>query len=84
MNIDADSSASFASLAALAVSAFLVWVALAVSFAAAAVSSFDFASALAVPSCVPRSADLAAAFCFRSSARALASSVLAAASALSA
>src|SRR3979409_1365361 len=77
MKIDAGSSASFASLAALALSAFLVWAALAASFAAAAASSFDFASALAVSSWVPRSAALAAAFCRGSSARALASSVLA-------
>jgi hypothetical protein len=61
MKIDAGSSASFASLAALAVSAFLVWAALAASFAAAA-SNFDLASALAVSSWVPRSAALAAAF----------------------
>src|SRR3954454_4554641 len=48
MKIDAGSSASFASLAALAVPAFLVWAALAASFAAAAASSFDFAADLAV------------------------------------
>ena len=71
-------------MAALTVAAFLVSAALAASFAAAAASSLDFASALAVSSCVPRSAALAAAFCLRSSARALASSVFAAASALSA
>jgi hypothetical protein len=83
MKIDAGSSASFASLAALAASTFLVWAALVASFAAAA-SGFDFASALAVSNCVPSSAALAADFCLRSSARALASSVFAVASALSA
>jgi hypothetical protein len=71
MKIDAGSRASFASIAALAVSAFLVWAALTASFAAAAASSFDFASALAESSCVPASVALVAAFCFRSSARAL-------------
>jgi lipoprotein-anchoring transpeptidase ErfK/SrfK len=43
--------------------------ALAASFAAAAASSFDFASALALLSCVPVSAALTAALCFSSSAR---------------
>src|SRR5262249_35867432 len=57
--------------------AFLVSAALAAAFAAAAASSFDFASALALSSCVPASAALAAALCFSSSARALAWSVFA-------
>src|ERR1035437_8494721 len=72
MKIDTGSSASFASFAALAAPAFLVWAALAASFAAAAASSFGFASALAVSSWAPRSTALAAGFCLRSSARALA------------
>jgi hypothetical protein len=68
-------SANFASLAAFAASAFLVSAALAATFAAAAAASLDFASTLAVSSCVPASAALGAAFCFRSAARALAWSV---------
>jgi len=55
----------------LAVSVFFVWAALTESFAAAAASSFGFASALAESSLRPASAALAAAFCFSSSARAL-------------
>jgi hypothetical protein len=43
--------------------------ALAASCAVAAASSFAFASALTVSSCVPSSAALATAFAFRSSAR---------------
>src|ERR1700694_3636643 len=65
MKTETGSSASFASLAALAASAFLVSAALAASWAAAAASSLDFALALAASSCVCSSSTFAAAsgFC---------------------
>src|SRR6516165_7295976 len=84
MKTETGSSASFASLAALAASALLVSAALAASWAAAAASSLDFALALAASSCVCSSSIFAAAFCFWSSARPLARSVLAAAAAVAA
>src|SRR5260370_986736 len=84
MKPETGSSASFASLAALAASAFLVSAAWAASWAAAAASSLDFALALAASSCLCSSSTFAAAFCFWSSARPLACAVLAAAPAFSA
>src|SRR5262249_22895989 len=79
MKTETGSSASFASLAALAASAFLVSAAWAASWAAAAASSLDFALALAASSCVCSSSTCAAAFCFWSSAPPLGLSGLAAA-----
>src|SRR6185437_12279719 len=71
-------------VAALAAATFLVSAAFTASFAAAYASRFELASAVAASSRIPASAALDAALRRRSSARALAWSVFAAASALSA